>query len=54
MHDVERRYCGKQEISYSMVIKACAEAGDVAKAEHWLCMMLNAGVEANMKSATAL
>jgi len=35
------------------VIKACAEAGDVAEAERWLCMMLNAGVEA-VKSATAL
>ena len=28
-------------ISYSTVIKACAEARDVARAEHWMSTMLN-------------
>jgi len=40
-------------MSYSTVIEACAGADDVAQAEHLMCMMLKAGVETNMKSATA-
>ena len=34
-------------ISYNTVIKACAEAGDVARAEHWLSMISKAGFNAD-------
>ena len=34
-------------ISYNTVIEACAEAREVAKAQHWLCMTWKAGVEAD-------
>ena len=37
-------------ISYITVIRPCAEARDVAKAEPWLCMMLKAGVEVDTVS----
>ena len=40
-------------ISYNTVIKACAEARDVARAEYWLSTMLKAGVEANTISLGA-
>ena len=53
MHDVEGRCGGKHEVSYDTLIEACAEAGDVTQAEHLKGMMLKAGVETNMKAATA-
>ena len=34
-------------ISCSIVIKACAEARHIGRAEHWLSEMMKAGVEAN-------
>ena len=34
-------------ISHNTVIKACAEAREVAEAQHWLSEMMNAGVQAN-------
>jgi pentatricopeptide repeat protein len=33
-------------ISYNTVIKACADACEVAKAEHWMSEMRKVGVEA--------
>ena len=38
---------GADTVSYNRGSKACAEAHDGAKAEHWLCMALKAGVEAH-------
>jgi len=40
--------------SYSTMIKACAEACDAARAEHWLSMTLNGGVEINNISYTTM
>ena len=34
-------------ISYSTVIKACAEACNVVRAVYWIFMMLNVGIQAN-------
>ena len=34
-------------ISYNTVIKACAEAHDLARTEHWVSKMIEAGGEAN-------
>ena len=34
-------------VSYNTVNKACAQARDVAKAEHWTCMTLKAGAGAD-------
>ena len=36
------------------VIGACAEACDVAKAGHWLCTMLTAGVEVDTINYTTM
>ena len=41
-------------MSYNAVIKACAEAQDVARAEFWLSKMLAAGVEADIISYKAM
>ena len=41
-------------ISYNTVMKACAEASDVARAEHWMSTMLKAGVKANTVSYTTV
>ena len=46
MHDVESRV-EANTTSYNTVIKACAEAHNVARAERFMPMMLKAGVEAN-------
>ena len=41
-------------VSYNAVIKACAEAGEAAKAEHWMLMMLKVGVAADIISFNAV
>ena len=52
VHDL-KKVLKQHAISYSTMIKACAGAGDVAEAEHLLCIMLNTGIGANMQSAMA-
>ena len=37
-------------ISFNTVIEACAEAGEVARVEHWLSEMTQAGVEPDSTS----
>merc|ERR1719231_737633 len=41
-------------ISYTAVINACAKAGDVKRAEHWLVQMLKDGVEPNIITFNAV
>ena len=41
-------------ITFTTVSKACAEAHDVAKAEHWLSEMMKIGVEADAITCSAV